>query len=151
MFPADTKKASLGSPRIVMLFSSFQSGWAIIPTLYPYASKSLVIIDMPNEGWSTYASPHIYTKSHCFHPLFFISSLQTGKKSILYFLIFLKFYQLSGFLKNSYTFLAASAFIFSTAVSSSTDASFMASIDLKCLIRLFRLAGPIPSISSRIE
>ena len=55
-----------------MLFLSFQSGCAMIPTLNPCASKSLVMIACPKDGWSTSVS---YTHLHSLnrHPLILFS------------------------------------------------------------------------------
>jgi hypothetical protein len=50
MLPPDTRKASLGRPNTVMLFSFFQSGWEMTPTRYPWDSKTLLIMACPKEG-----------------------------------------------------------------------------------------------------
>ena len=50
MFPALTKNPSLGSPKTVMLFASFQSGWAMIPTLKPRLSSRRLMIAWPKDG-----------------------------------------------------------------------------------------------------
>ena len=78
-----TRNPRRGFPSNVMLSLSFQSGCGIIPTLYPKDSKTLLIIACPNDEWSTYASPVIYTKSHCSQPLFSISDRLTGRKSLI--------------------------------------------------------------------
>ena len=49
MFPADTRKPSLGSPNVVTLSGSFQSGCAIMHTVKPCLSKSRDRIAGPKD------------------------------------------------------------------------------------------------------
>ena len=50
IFPEDTPKNNLGRPSFLKSLSLCQSGWEIIPTLYPSASRDLAIITGPKLG-----------------------------------------------------------------------------------------------------
>ena len=53
MAPAVTKKASRGRPSFIKSAVDFQSGWEMMPTVYPLLSKSRPKRGAAKVAWST--------------------------------------------------------------------------------------------------
>jgi len=79
--PDEMPKKSRGFPSAVISRLLFQSGWAIIPTEKPASQRTRPMRAVPNEGWSTYASPVTRMISNCPIPRASPSFLERGRKA----------------------------------------------------------------------
>src|SRR5882757_4449357 len=79
MLPDVMPKNRLGRPRAANASALCQSGWAMMPTRKPWASRTRPMMAMPKLGWSTYASPVTTMTSQLSQPRRSISARDMGR------------------------------------------------------------------------
>src|SRR2546423_1767564 len=79
MLPAVIPENRFGRPRAANASALCQSGWAMMPTRKPCASRTRPTIAIPKLGWSTYASPVTMMMSQLSQPKASISARDMGK------------------------------------------------------------------------